>query len=542
MHPLAPTMTRSDITPSHTTSQGSAQTGDDTGHPPFSISDGADDPTGAAPPTGTHAALAPGETAPRETVVDDAPLDPRLARPPDPASPEDSLPARTTTAAADLADLMPPPLPDQSKAPDAATFAEVANGAQVPVSPADVPAGPVPLRYTAPSVDKAGPVPQTRSAPVRGAPATVLTTVAPVPVKPEATPARAQSGAAQPVKPNALETREAASLGLSVSPDPQRPTTVPRPDMPRPAEGRPETGPTAPGAMAPAPDPVAPDTAPARPRSTEPGKPAGPHAVSSGTDAPVAPLKQATAPPDPGEAAKPNSVLVPAPARVAEAMGETVRTDAPAPDTRHTTARNPAYPAPLQQAGAPQLAVSTDGPRQGHVRDRTPAPETDPLRPLVGMPATEADTSAARTDAPRPEPARQTQPQPIARQIVEAVRHGPDGRVELTLSPEELGRVRMAMHSVDGTMVVTVTADRAETQDMLRRYAAVLRSEFAEQGYTQVDIGFANQGQSGTQTFATNPHAQTSRTDSPEFSITDTHAGPVAAHTTVSASGLDLRL
>lgn len=86
---------------------------------------------------------------------------------------------------------------------------------------------------------------------------------------------------------------------------------------------------------------------------------------------------------------------------------------------------------------------------------------------------------------PRPPVLREALPQ-----IVETVRTNGQGEVELTLNPEELGRIRMSMSSGEAGIQVTIQSDRAETAELLRRHIALLRDELAGLGYTQVDIGF----------------------------------------------------
>lgn len=76
-----------------------------------------------------------------------------------------------------------------------------------------------------------------------------------------------------------------------------------------------------------------------------------------------------------------------------------------------------------------------------------------------------------------------------AHQIVDAIRQGP-GRVELTLSPEELGRVTLTIASQDGTMTVMVSAERPETLDLIRRHIDLLMQEARSAGFAGLEFGF----------------------------------------------------
>ncbi len=86
-------------------------------------------------------------------------------------------------------------------------------------------------------------------------------------------------------------------------------------------------------------------------------------------------------------------------------------------------------------------------------------------------------------------------PQHIAGQIAEAARQLPDRPVEITLSPEELGRVKLTFHvSETGAMSVVVQAERAETADLMRRHIHTLQQDFAAMGYEGSTFEFQQEG------------------------------------------------
>ena len=95
-------------------------------------------------------------------------------------------------------------------------------------------------------------------------------------------------------------------------------------------------------------------------------------------------------------------------------------------------------------------------------------------------------------------------PRQIAVQLMDAMRGNPDRPVELVLEPAELGRVRMAMTGGDGTMQVSLTIERMETADLLRRHIETLAQEFRQLGYRDVSFRFSGEGASsnGGQGFA----------------------------------------
>lgn len=80
--------------------------------------------------------------------------------------------------------------------------------------------------------------------------------------------------------------------------------------------------------------------------------------------------------------------------------------------------------------------------------------------------------------------------------IADAARALQDRPIEVTLNPEELGRVRLTLRSVDGSMSVSVAVERPETLDLLRRNIDMLASQLRELGYKDLSFSFASQGES----------------------------------------------
>ncbi len=78
----------------------------------------------------------------------------------------------------------------------------------------------------------------------------------------------------------------------------------------------------------------------------------------------------------------------------------------------------------------------------------------------------------------------------VTAQLAEIARSVPGGPVELTLDPEELGRVRMTLHATEATMLVSLSIERPETADLLRRHIENLAQEFRSLGYQEVAFEF----------------------------------------------------
>lgn len=81
----------------------------------------------------------------------------------------------------------------------------------------------------------------------------------------------------------------------------------------------------------------------------------------------------------------------------------------------------------------------------------------------------------------------------ISMQMAEAVQRGQDGSIDISLRPEELGRLRMSLQPGDGTMHVILQAERADTMDLLRRHIATLQQEFLTLGYENFSFEFSSQ-------------------------------------------------
>jgi flagellar hook-length control protein FliK len=84
-----------------------------------------------------------------------------------------------------------------------------------------------------------------------------------------------------------------------------------------------------------------------------------------------------------------------------------------------------------------------------------------------------------------------------ARQIAQAIAEtGATGSatVELALDPPELGRVRLSLVDVGGALTLSISAERPETADLMRRNLALLAEEFLREGLDAPDVDISGQG------------------------------------------------
>lgn len=128
----------------------------------------------------------------------------------------------------------------------------------------------------------------------------------------------------------------------------------------------------------------------------------------------------------------------------------------------------------------------------------------------------------------------------VARQIAQAMQHMPNRPVEITLSPEELGKVRMALSSTDGGLVVNVLTERPETGDLMRRHISNLETAFQDIGYSDISFSFSG----GTETQGESAENGSNRGENGLLSGSDEPAAVTAeiVLNTGPQEGLDLRL
>lgn len=90
-------------------------------------------------------------------------------------------------------------------------------------------------------------------------------------------------------------------------------------------------------------------------------------------------------------------------------------------------------------------------------------------------------------------------PREIVRHISEKLLQSDQNRVEITLTPEELGKVRLVITPGD-VPSVSVYADNRETLELLRRNADLLSKELRDTGFAGASLSFGDSNQSGQRT------------------------------------------
>ena len=149
------------------------------------------------------------------------------------------------------------------------------------------------------------------------------------------------------------------------------------------------------------------------------------------------------------------------------------------------------YPPPIT---APSPPVQVAGSKPNTVVERVISVETNESSEApVELELRQSETARvdpARPEVTKPDPGRPETARHASAQIVEAIRQGRDGSIDVALNPEELGRVRLTLSGSDGALHVTIQSERPETGDLLRRHIAQLERDFQDLGYVNVSIDF----------------------------------------------------
>lgn len=132
-------------------------------------------------------------------------------------------------------------------------------------------------------------------------------------------------------------------------------------------------------------------------------------------------------------------------------------------------------------------------------------------------------------------------PRLIAAQLADVVRSNSDKPVELTLNPEELGRVRMSFQTEASSLNVIVQVERPETLDLMRRHIEQLAQDMHALGYDDVSFSFRQQQQD------TASGGQSQQPGSPPATVRNDAANTLATQDVVQiqvgeTTGIDIRI
>lgn len=146
-------------------------------------------------------------------------------------------------------------------------------------------------------------------------------------------------------------------------------------------------------------------------------------------------------------------------------------------------------------------------------------------------------------NAPAP-PARADLLPHVARQLIEVMAQASQRPVEIALSPQELGRVRMSVQTEDGAVVINIIAERADTLDLMRRHIDQLGQSFRAMGYESISFAFGYGSDTGAQADGNNdsPSNGPSNSDEAAAPPANQHEPVLIQLDHLQKTGVDIRL
>ena len=116
-----------------------------------------------------------------------------------------------------------------------------------------------------------------------------------------------------------------------------------------------------------------------------------------------------------------------------------------------------------------------------------------------------------------------------------------DGKIDIMLSPKDLGKVEFSFQSHDKSgLSIAILAERDETAALVRRHMDVLTKEFERLGYS--DIDFSCDGQSEQQKSKSGPTNERENTDNTNPQQSKAQSGSITAYGYSLSTAIDIRL
>lgn len=191
-----------------------------------------------------------------------------------------------------------------------------------------------------------------------------------------------------------------------------------------------------------------------------------------------------------------------APAAAARQMPESGLSDRP---------RTPADARLSPQAGAPATAPRPPTPAASAAGQAALQPSADPTEPAASAPpalpelgAVLRETSssgvpaaAAQHSAPETTRTLWLSGAPGSADAELSLSRSGGGRLDVALSPAELGGLRVELTGDEGRLVLAIHAERPETADLLRRHLDVLATELRAMGFAAAEFAFGQDPRQG---------------------------------------------
>lgn len=164
-----------------------------------------------------------------------------------------------------------------------------------------------------------------------------------------------------------------------------------------------------------------------------------------------------------------------------------------APEIRLTTSENVGTQASAQiLTHAFRTVFSTSG-------DDLSSETTVEVRDQLIAPAQLQPSSQAPLASTPQGSARSAVAHAVVSQIAEAVLRERNGDIEVTLTPEDLGKLHLSIRATETGHVVNIWAERPETLEAARRSAEYLQRELRDNGFGEATLSFSGDGDTAKQ-------------------------------------------
>ncbi len=228
-------------------------------------------------------------------------------------------------------------------------------------------------------------------------------------------------------------------------------------------------------------------------------------------DRPILPDLEEPAPPIPTVAA---IIAMPQEERAGRALWPSAtlaQTDSKSPLQPSVPQDRPISAMPETESAVPEIAALRRLPVDGEPSRKVSGPtersagigKADPAQPAIQQALPSAGQVAPVGQQPQVAPPERSSaamladPAPVRVQILQALTASGGPMTELRLAPEELGHVRIDMRHEGDRLVMTVSAERQDTLELLRRHAGELVADLRAGGHTGLDLSFGRWAGSG---------------------------------------------
>lgn len=143
------------------------------------------------------------------------------------------------------------------------------------------------------------------------------------------------------------------------------------------------------------------------------------------------------------------------------------------------------------------VAAATAAGVHGGGRAKQTAPDADVQAPDgaprddLGLAAQTPPGEDASPLSPRSEATARPMHHGIAAQIAAHVQHRPGHQIEITLDPEELGKISMRLEPGEKGLTLVINASRHDTLDYMRRHIDLLAQDLRDLGFSNLNFDFS---------------------------------------------------